>query len=323
MVGAGDIGEHGRPVLAPFEVDLTLVGRTRPRRRPRRRRAARAAAARRRRGADRAARPTRPAAWSTPRSSPRCPTARCWSTPRAARSSTPTRCVAELTAGRLRAALDVTDPEPLPAGHPLWSAPGLLLTPHVGGQRAGCTRRAGGGPAWPPAAARVLRRGAPGRRRRGSLTVCGLRSSCDRPDPAGPTAAARRADIKPRSRDVTDGLEQRPPARMLRAVGMGDDDWGKPQVGVASSLERGHALQPAARPAGQAGQGGRARRRRLPARVRHDRGVRRHLDGPRGHARLAGLAARSSPTRSRPSCTPSASTARCCSPAATSRCPAC
>ena len=41
--------------------------------------------------------------------------------------------LAELTAGRLRAALDVTDPEPLPAGHPLWSAPGLLLTPHVGG----------------------------------------------------------------------------------------------------------------------------------------------------------------------------------------------
>jgi phosphoglycerate dehydrogenase-like enzyme len=42
--------------------------------------------------------------------------------------------VAELTSGRLRAALDVTDPEPLPAGHPLWSAPGLLLTPHVGGE---------------------------------------------------------------------------------------------------------------------------------------------------------------------------------------------
>jgi phosphoglycerate dehydrogenase-like enzyme len=41
--------------------------------------------------------------------------------------------LAELTAGRLRAALDVTDPEPLPVGHPLWSAPGLLLTPHVGG----------------------------------------------------------------------------------------------------------------------------------------------------------------------------------------------
>jgi phosphoglycerate dehydrogenase-like enzyme len=41
--------------------------------------------------------------------------------------------LAELTSGRLRAALDVTDPEPLPEGHPLWSAPGLLLTPHVGG----------------------------------------------------------------------------------------------------------------------------------------------------------------------------------------------
>jgi phosphoglycerate dehydrogenase-like enzyme len=34
---------------------------------------------------------------------------------------------------RIRAALDVTDPEPLPEGHPLWTAPGLLLTPHVGG----------------------------------------------------------------------------------------------------------------------------------------------------------------------------------------------
>lgn len=41
--------------------------------------------------------------------------------------------LAELTSGRLRAALDVTAPEPLPSGHPLWSAPGLLLTPHVGG----------------------------------------------------------------------------------------------------------------------------------------------------------------------------------------------
>ncbi len=34
--------------------------------------------------------------------------------------------------GRLRAALDVTDPEPLPPAHPLWAAPGVLITPHVG-----------------------------------------------------------------------------------------------------------------------------------------------------------------------------------------------
>ena len=36
-------------------------------------------------------------------------------------------------AGRLRFALDVTDPEPLPDGHPLWSAPAVLITPHVAG----------------------------------------------------------------------------------------------------------------------------------------------------------------------------------------------
>jgi phosphoglycerate dehydrogenase-like enzyme len=41
--------------------------------------------------------------------------------------------LAELSAGRITAALDVTDPEPLPDGHPLWQAPGLLITPHVGG----------------------------------------------------------------------------------------------------------------------------------------------------------------------------------------------
>jgi phosphoglycerate dehydrogenase-like enzyme len=41
--------------------------------------------------------------------------------------------VAALNAGKIRAAVDVTDPEPLPPGHPLWSCPNLLLTPHVGG----------------------------------------------------------------------------------------------------------------------------------------------------------------------------------------------
>jgi len=48
----------------------------------------------------------------------------------------------ELNAERLRAALDVTDPEPLPAGHPLWDAPGLLITPHIGGNTAGNAERA-------------------------------------------------------------------------------------------------------------------------------------------------------------------------------------
>jgi len=42
-------------------------------------------------------------------------------------------------------------------------------------------------------------------------------------------------DLKPRSRDVTDGLEKAAARGMLRAVGMGDDDWEKPQIGVASS----------------------------------------------------------------------------------------
>jgi len=48
----------------------------------------------------------------------------------------------ELRSGRLRAALDVTDPEPLPQGHPLWSAPGVLLTPHVAGSTTGAWERA-------------------------------------------------------------------------------------------------------------------------------------------------------------------------------------
>jgi len=45
-----------------------------------------------------------------------------------------TDALVEATAsGRIRGALDVTDPEPLPAGHPLWHTPGVLITPHVGG----------------------------------------------------------------------------------------------------------------------------------------------------------------------------------------------
>ena len=44
--------------------------------------------------------------------------------------------------GRIRAAVDVTDPEPLPAGHRLWQAPNLLLSPHVGGASSAMWPRA-------------------------------------------------------------------------------------------------------------------------------------------------------------------------------------
>ena len=42
-------------------------------------------------------------------------------------------------------------------------------------------------------------------------------------------------DIKPRSRDVTDGLQKAASRAMLRAVGLTDDDWDKPQIGIASA----------------------------------------------------------------------------------------
>jgi phosphoglycerate dehydrogenase-like enzyme len=50
--------------------------------------------------------------------------------------------LAETESGRLTAALDVTDPEPLPAGHPLWHAPGVLISPHVGGSTSAFLPRA-------------------------------------------------------------------------------------------------------------------------------------------------------------------------------------
>ncbi len=49
--------------------------------------------------------------------------------------------VEALQSGKIRAALDVTDPEPLPLGHPLWKCPNLLITPHVGGSSPEFARR--------------------------------------------------------------------------------------------------------------------------------------------------------------------------------------
>lgn len=49
---------------------------------------------------------------------------------------------AEVASGRLRCALDVVDPEPLPAGHPLWDLEGALITPHVGASVDGMIERA-------------------------------------------------------------------------------------------------------------------------------------------------------------------------------------
>ncbi|MEV3988882.1 2-hydroxyacid dehydrogenase [Streptomyces sp. NPDC049837] len=50
--------------------------------------------------------------------------------------------LAETQSGRITAALDVTDPEPLPQGHPLWHSPGVLISPHAGGRTSAFMPRA-------------------------------------------------------------------------------------------------------------------------------------------------------------------------------------
>ncbi|CAB5032637.1 unannotated protein [freshwater metagenome] len=50
--------------------------------------------------------------------------------------------IEELNTGRIHAALDVTDPEPLPDSHPLWSAKNLIITPHIGGDSTAFEPRA-------------------------------------------------------------------------------------------------------------------------------------------------------------------------------------
>jgi phosphoglycerate dehydrogenase-like enzyme len=60
--------------------------------------------------------------------------------------------VAALQAGRIRAVLDVVEPEPLPADHPLWTAPGVMISPHSAGDTPGADRAA-----WALAAAQLRR----------------------------------------------------------------------------------------------------------------------------------------------------------------------
>jgi phosphoglycerate dehydrogenase-like enzyme len=60
--------------------------------------------------------------------------------------------VEALDTGRIRAVLDVVDPEPLPAEHPLWTAPGVVISPHSGGDTPAADRAA-----WALAAAQLRR----------------------------------------------------------------------------------------------------------------------------------------------------------------------
>ena len=102
---------------------------------------------------------------------------------------------------------------------------------------------------------------------------------------------------RPRSTEVTAGRDRAPARSMLRAVGFTDDDFERPQVGVASSwnevtpcnihLDR---LADRLQGRGAPGRGGADD-------LQHHHRVRRHRHGPRGHAGLAGQPG-SSPTRS-------------------------
>ena len=98
------------------------------------------------------------------------------------------------------------------------------------------------------------------------------------------------ADPKIRSRDVTDGMRRAPNRAMLRAVGMTDDDWEKPQVGVASSWNE---VTPCNMPLDRLGSRRKRRRyagRRFSDDVQHHCRERRHFHGSRRNARLACIA---------------------------------
>ena len=88
--------------------------------------------------------------------------------------------LAELHAGRLKAFLDVTETEPLPADDPLWDAPNLILTPHVGGGTRG----------WGPARLRSRQRPDPSPGRRGGTAEPDYVGLLTGVSDAGPTGAS-------------------------------------------------------------------------------------------------------------------------------------
>src|ERR1700759_1804796 len=141
VLGAGDLGQHLRAMAEPFGVTVTLVGRS-----------ARAGV----RGFDEL--PDLIGGQDVvvvmvpSNAGTRPPVAAGFRARRRDRSVLVTvargpvvdtgALLAELTSGRLRAVLDVTDPEPLPPDHPLWDAPGVVIFPHVGGNTEGANDRA-------------------------------------------------------------------------------------------------------------------------------------------------------------------------------------
>ena len=142
---------------------------------------------------------------------------------------------AALAAGRPgSAALDVFAEEPFTDGSsPLLTNPNVVATPHLGYvtyeeldvQFATVFDQINDF-----VAGRAEQRRQPGRPGPPPPAPVGLNQASGDRFPTCPSAR-----LKLRSQDVTDGIEKAPARAMLRAVGMTDDDWGKPQVGVASS----------------------------------------------------------------------------------------
>ena len=142
LVGYGAVGEAIERRLLPFEVEVVRVARQRPGRRPRHQRAARPAARRRTSSCWSSRSPTTPAAWSTRAFLARMKDGALLVNVARGPVVVNADLVAALESGRITAAVDVVDPEPLPVDSPLWDAPGLLISPHVGGASSAMWPRA-------------------------------------------------------------------------------------------------------------------------------------------------------------------------------------